>query len=190
MRRHVLGVIVLGLPACGNNGGEPTATTLTTLMTSNGPSLTGGTEGEMPSTGRVPTSTNGSDTSEEPTTSTGSGTNAPKFISLQTNVQQITSGQSVTFTAIVTDPDGLDDIAGGTLSSEDASIGYGPFVAAGQEGTYTIEVSWDAMQQAESIDFVQSEIVRTFRVDFFDQAAHSAMKTVDLTLFCTEGRPV
>ncbi len=175
----------MGLLGCGDNGGEPTATTITTLMmeTSNGPSAT---HGSSPTDSDATTS-HDSGTSTEPTATSSPGANGPQFISLKSNVTKLTSGQSVIFTAIVTDPDGLDDIAGGALSSEDGAIGYGPFMAAGQEGTYTIEVTWDAMHQAEPIEFVQSELARTFRVDFYDQAAHEATKTVELTLFCMAG---
>lgn len=182
MQRQVLGAILLGSFGCGGNGGEPTASSVTTVaMTTNGPSPTNGSDatvGESTATNTEPTDSDNSTTPAE---------NGPKFISLQVNVMKLTAGQSVIFTAIVTDPDGLGDIAGGSLSSEDGVIGYGPFMAAGQEGTYTIEVTWAGMHQAESIEFVKSELIRTFRVDFYDQAAHKATKTVDLTLFCAEG---
>jgi len=112
---------------------------------------------------------------------------APVFLSLQTNVSKITAGESVTFTAVLTDPDGVDDIVGGTLSDPTGMIGYGPFVAAGQEGTYSITVSWDAMQQAESIYFEGMDGMREFRAEFFDQAANKVSKDVSLTLTCAEG---
>ena len=101
---------------------------------------------------------------------------APVFLSLQTNVAKITAGESVIFTAVLTDPDGVDDIVGGTLSDESGVIGYGPFVAAGQEGTYSITLSWDAMHQADAIEFeihhifsdASGDVVFTERTDRFD----------------------
>lgn len=40
---------------------------------------------------------------------------APVFLSLKTNVSKITAGETVVFTAILTDPDGVADIVGGEL---------------------------------------------------------------------------
>lgn len=73
------------------------------------------------------------------------------IINLQTNVTKITVGETVLFTAVLTDPDGLDDIVGGTLSDQTGMIGYGPFMAAGQPGTCSISLAWEAMHQAESL---------------------------------------
>jgi len=105
----------------------------------------------------------------------------------QTNVSKITAGESVIFTAVLTDPDGLDDIAGGTLSNEGGGIGYGPFVPAGQQGTYSITVSWDAMHQAEAIQFEGVDLARVFRAEFYDQGANKVSKDVNLTLTCSAG---
>jgi hypothetical protein len=112
---------------------------------------------------------------------------APVIISLQTNVTKITAGESVLFTAVLTDPDGFDDIAGGTLSDQSGMIGFGPFVAAGQEGTFSISLSWGAMHQAEPIQFEEMDAMRVFRAEFFDQAANKVNKDVNLTLTCAEG---
>lgn len=112
---------------------------------------------------------------------------APVFLSLQTNVSKITAGESVIFTAVLTDPDGVDDIVGGTLSDETGQIGYGPFVAAGQEGTYSISVSWDDVNQAKAIDFEGMDLMRVFRAEFYDQAANKVHRDLELTLTCAEG---
>jgi hypothetical protein len=109
------------------------------------------------------------------------------FLSLQTNASSLTAGESITFTAVLIDPDGVDDIVGGTLSDLTGMIGYGPFVAAGQPGTYSIMVSWDAMHQAEPIEFENTDLMRSFRAEFFDQVANKVSKDVDLTLACAEG---
>lgn len=140
--------------------------------------------GEPEPTGTAPTDTGTPDPSATATTSEGGG---PQFISLQTSAAKITAGETVTITALVTDPDGLADIVGGTLSNTDGTIAYGPFVAAGQPGTYSIDLSWDAIQQAEPIEFVGMDLTRTFRAEFVDLAVHSATKTVDLALTCSTG---
>ena len=109
------------------------------------------------------------------------------IVSLQTNVTKITAGESVLFTAVLTDPDGLDDIVGGTLSDQTGMIGFGPFVAAGQEGTFSISLSWDAMHQAEPIEFEAMDLERVFRAEFYDQAANKVNRDVNVTLTCAEG---
>lgn len=112
---------------------------------------------------------------------------APVFLSLQTNVSKITAGESVIFTAVLTDPDGVDDIVGGTLSNESGAIGYGPFVAAGQAGTYSVMLSWEAMHQAEAIQFEGMDLARAFRAEFYDQSANTVRKDVEVTLTCAGG---
>ena len=138
-----------------------------------------------PSEDSMPSETGESSDSEPTTSPQMSG--APVFLSLQTNASMLTAGESITFTAVLTDPDGVDDIVGGTLSDPTGMIGYGPFIAAGQPGTYSIMVSWDAMQQAEAIKFENADLMRSFRAEFFDQAANKVNKDVELTLTCAEG---
>jgi hypothetical protein len=46
--------------------------------------------------------------------------------------------ESITFTAVLTDPDGIDDLIGGSLTNADGSIQYGAFVTSGQEGSYSL----------------------------------------------------
>ncbi len=132
-----------------------------------------------------------SPTSEMPPTSDTASTapvaGAPVFLSLQMNVSKITAGETVIFTAVLTDPDGVDDIVGGTLSDVSGMIGYGPFVAAGQEGTYSIDVSWDAVNQAQPIQFEGVDLKKLFRAEFYDQMANKVHQDVELTLTCMEG---
>lgn len=175
-------VTLSSVPEDITSGADPSGDTV-----SEGPS--GNTMPTDPSgdTGPVNTSDSGdsSDTSEGSTMPPAPG--APVFLSLQTNVSKITAGESVTFTAVLTDPDGVEDIVGGTLSDPSGAIGYGPFVAAGQEGTYSISISWDAMQQAEAIYFEATDLGRMFRAEFYDQAANKVSMDVNLTLTCDEG---
>lgn len=190
-------LIILGtLVACGGDD-QASATTMTslttvsaTMMTSLDPS--GDTTAGDSSDGTAPTGpANPTDESGTPDTSDGSteppAPGAPIFLSLQTNVAKITAGESVIFTAVLTDPDGVDDIVGGTLSDTTGMIGYGPFVAAGEDGTYSISLSWDAVHQAEPIEFEGMDLIRVFRAEFYDQAANKVSKDVNLTLMCAEG---
>lgn len=184
-RRHFM--IFSGiLAACGGDDQSTTATMAT--MTSVSGTVTASTN---PSGDTVTSGPGESDSSATAPTSEGSTTapvaGAPVFLSLQTNVSKITAGESVIFTAVLTDPDGVDDIVGGTLSDETGMIGYGPFVAAGQEGTYSMSLSWDAVHQADPIQFEGMDLGRVFRAEFYDQAANKVHKDVKLTLTCVEG---
>lgn len=172
--------MVLGIVAACGGDDESTATTMS--------SVPGTMTASMDPSGDTVTGTGGSDstpTSGDSTTAPVEG--APVIISLQTNVSKITAGESVIFTAVLTDPDGVDDIVGGTLSDASGQIGYGPFVAAGQEGTYSISLSWEAMHQAEAIQFEGMDLGRVFRAEFYDQGANKVQQDVDLTLTCADG---
>lgn len=174
MRVPLQFLIVSGvLVGCGGDE-QPNSTTTTTP--------TVGTSSD--------TVTSGSGVAEEssdttPTTS-APAPGAPVFLSFQSNVSKITAGESVIFTAILTDPDGVNDIVGGALSDESGMIGYGPFVAAGQEGTYSISLSWDAVHQADPIEFEGMDLTRVFRAEFYDQGANKVSKDVNLVLTCVE----
>ncbi len=194
LRREIVSILIL-LSACGDDGGgtatisttNPSTATLTQSGTTN--ATTGMTEN---SSGVTEGKTTGS-TSESGTTSTPptSGTTAadggPVFLSFNTNVGKITQGESVTFTALLTDPDGVDDIVGGSLLSENEKIDFGPLIAAGQPGTYSISLSWAQIHQSDPIFFENAEPPRVFRARFFDQKGHQAVMDAEIVLMCAGG---
>ena len=187
-RPHYL--LLLGI--CGACGGDDQSTgtmaTMSTVTSVSGAmtaTMTAGSEGSTEGAETGPTSGGPTPTSDESSSMPVEG--APVFLSLQTNVAKITAGESVTFTAVLTDPDGVDDIVGGTLLDVTGKIGYGPFFAAGQPGTYSMMVSWDSMQQADPIQFEGTELIRVFRAEFYDQGAHKVHQDVDLALTCMTG---
>lgn len=109
----------------------------------------------------------------------------PQIIDFGTNVKMLTEGQSVVFTATVIDPDGPDDIQGGSLKSADGSITYGAFNDNG-DGTYGLTVSWAELHQAQAIEFSGAEM-RVFRGQFFDNDGKSATQQATITLTCAGG---
>lgn len=172
------------LAACGGDD-QSTATTMTTVTSvSTTMSASTNPSEDTVTSGPAESSDSGDPT---PTGDTAPVEGAPVILSLQSNVSKITAGESVIVTAVLTDPDGVEDIVGGTLSDEVGMIVYGPFVAAGQVGTYSISLSWDAAHQAEPIQFEDMELVRVFRAEFYDQAANKVNKDINLTLTCAEG---
>src|SRR5688572_16528714 len=114
-------VLAVFFTACGDD--QTSTMTVTSVTMSTDPSM--GTEPKDSDSGG---SVGSADETTAPTTSSTNPPDpgAPVFLSLQTNVSKITAGESVIFTAVLTDPDGVDDIVGGTLSDQTGMIGYGP----------------------------------------------------------------
>jgi hypothetical protein len=119
----------------------------------------------------------------------GGGTDpqAPQFLSFAANVSTLFEGESVIFTAVVTDPNGIDDVIGGSLRDDDGNT-YGAFVTSGQEGAYEMTLSWGQIQQVAPIDFPYgSARTRTFVAEFFDADGHMATADTPLDLTCSNG---
>jgi hypothetical protein len=111
------------------------------------------------------------------------GPRGPNIITFNTNSLDITQGESVVFSAVVTDPDGIDDVIGGTLLDVASGLSYGSFATAAAEGAYTLTVPWSEMHRLASINFTAA-ITRTFRAEFFDAGGNRATRDVTLTLTC------
>jgi len=148
--------------------------------TSSSTTGTGGSGGSGgATTGSTSSSSSGSSSSGSPPVN-----QPPVILTFGTNVTSLTQGQQVTFSAVVTDPDGIDDVIGGTLL-DGGSATYGAFGSSAQEGAYQMILSWDQIHQVSPINFAQgATATRTFKAQFFDQAAHTAEQTVNLTLTC------
>lgn len=128
-----------------------------------------------------------SDGEETDTTGSSMHPDAPEILVLSTNVNELTEGENVVVSAVVTDPDGVDDVIGGLLESPDGAISYGAFQTSGQEGSYELTLNWTELDVAVPIEF-ESETAREMRAVFFDQAGHETSGQVDLTLHCS-GEP-
>lgn len=106
----------------------------------------------------------------------------PRILSLGTSVKQLTEGESARFVAVVTHPDGLDNLAGGQLTSLDGMIKFGAF-QADHQGAYTLDLSWSLLNQTESISFA-SEEMRSFVAEFYDMKGHKTSQSLALRLHC------
>ena len=96
-----------------------------------------------------------------------------------------TEGETVTFTATVTHPDGTAAIAGGSLTTPNGAFTYGPFVLAGGS-TYSVDVTWDQINSIETIEFTNDD-TRSFRAVFYDTSARQGVQSADLRMTCEEG---
>lgn len=109
---------------------------------------------------------------------------APQILSLLSNVASITEGESVVVTAVVTDPDGIDDLIGGTLTDINQAS-YGAFTTTAQEGSYQVTITWAAMSQIEPISFGYGQTEqRPLVATFYDQKGHTTSSPVSITLTC------
>jgi hypothetical protein len=111
----------------------------------------------------------------------------PQFLSFGTNVTTLYEQQSATFTAVLTDPDGVDDVIGGSLKDANGGV-YGAFSTSGQEGSYEMTVYWDEINQIGSIDFDYGAAqARGFIAEFWDAGGHISSTEITLDLACTSG---
>ncbi len=109
---------------------------------------------------------------------------APRILSLQVNAVAIDPTQTLTVTAIVTDPDGIDDLIGGTLGEPASARSYGAFATSATEGAYQISLPWQGINTVAPIDAPPGGAERTFRATFYDVAGHAVQGDVVATLRC------
>ena len=112
---------------------------------------------------------------------------APQVLRFSTNVNAMRPGQDVIFSAVVTDPQGIDDLIGGQLESE-SGASYGTFSTSAAEGAYSLRLTWDEIHRGQPLDF-PDEQRRSFIGRFFDQGGLEATARVELRFHC-DGTPV
>jgi hypothetical protein len=116
----------------------------------------------------------------------GSGTegplSAPLILSFTTNVMSIGDGGFVSFSAELSDPDGLRDIVSATLSTPDLAGTYGELVDNGS-GVFTLGLSWDEIHVVSPLNFVKNED-RAFVLTVTDTMDQAVAETLDLGLSC------
>lgn len=109
---------------------------------------------------------------------------APRILTLDTNVHTVHEDDPLVITAVVTDPDGIDDLIGGTLLDPDSGSSYGAFATSAAEGAYSISLAWGAVDLVRGIDTPTGGAPRVFRARFFDVAGHTADGDITVTLAC------
>jgi hypothetical protein len=147
---------------------------------------TGCSGGNGPSPDVIGGDTSGGDTRTPDTTSTdtGSGANqAPNILSLNANTTTLNAGSNLVVTAVVTDPNGIDDLIGGQL---EASTGgsYGAFSTSAAEGSYTITLTWDALNTVRPINAAAAGTALDFKAVFYDVAGLRSERSLRVTVRC------
>jgi hypothetical protein len=98
----------------------------------------------------------------------------------------MTASGFVTLTAVVTDSAGASAIKGGTVTNAAGTITYGTFTASSTAGTYTLSLTWTAVNAAQTINFVGEEALPLY-ASFTDSASHHATRSTDIELVCGNG---
>ena len=112
----------------------------------------------------------------------------PVIIDLSSNTAVMNENTELIITAIVTDPQGIGDLIGGTLKNESETLSYGAFSTSGEEGSYQIALYWNDLDTVEPIWAERAGRERVFTALFYDQAGHMASDNISVTLQCTAGR--
>jgi hypothetical protein len=104
----------------------------------------------------------------------------------------INEGGSVTFTVRVEDLDGVGDIVGGTLRSENTDQVYGQFVQTAEESdtvaAYELTMSWDEINHVEPIEYGPgTSSQRHFTAQFTDESMNVDNMSNSLTFDCDTG---
>ena len=109
----------------------------------------------------------------------------PIISSVATSAKALEEGGTVTFTAVVTHPEGTQALVGGNLKSAKGDITYGPFIAAsGKGGSYSIDLSWTKIDAGEPITFTDQGS-RNFTAEFVDENGRRSTRTVSLGFDCS-----
>jgi hypothetical protein len=109
----------------------------------------------------------------------------PRILTLSTNVSTLDERAMLVITAVVTDPDGVDDLIGGALVDPEGTATYGAFATSAAEGAYELRLPWGDIDRVRPIDAPAEGASRMFRARFYDVAGHVAEDTFAITLRCS-----
>lgn len=109
---------------------------------------------------------------------------APRILDLSSNTTRVTPSTEFIVTAIVTDPDGIDDLIGGSLKAPSGAT-YGAFQTSAAEGSYQITISWSQINAVQAIVF-DTSAQRDLVAEFFDQSGNKVQRTLSITLACDD----
>ncbi len=105
----------------------------------------------------------------------------PIILLFNADMDRLTAGETVSFFAMVTHPDGVANVVGGRLTTP-AGLAYAGFVAEG-EGSYRLSISWADINRVESIEFTEPQ-TREFVAVFTDASGHESSESLTIELDC------
>jgi hypothetical protein len=93
--------------------------------------------------------------------------------------------------AIVTDPNGVGDLAGGVLKDPVSGTTYGVFGTPGGQGTFSYILTWSQIDQVRPIgNLPPGGTTRDVLAIFYDNGNLTAQQSLTLTLSCSGGLAV
>jgi hypothetical protein len=119
-----------------------------------------------------------------------SSKNAPRFLSTGQDVDRVTPQGSVTFSALVTDPNGIEDIVGGEIRDVQTGRTIASLSTAADEGSYQAVLTWTTIRKVWDQNLEPEESAsRQFAIEIQDRAGHTASRNVSATLYCNASKP-
>lgn len=103
----------------------------------------------------------------------------PQILQLRSNTTTLRPNGTLVITAVVTDPNGIDDVIGGTLLDPTTGSSYAAFATTATEGSYQVSLTWSAINTVAPI-----EAPRVFRAEFFDQAGNRGSGDLTISFAC------
>lgn len=128
------------------------------------------------------------DTDDDPEEPPGAGesSDGPTIVLLRTNMNIVGEDDLLRVSAIVTDPDGVDDVIGGVLETPDGESVLGTFSTGAQEGAYELQLSFDELMSSSGT-IGTTPVALRLRATFFDQQSYSTSEILDLEMVCASG---
>jgi hypothetical protein len=114
-----------------------------------------------------------------------SSPDAPRVLTLTMSPLVLRPAAPVTIGAIVSDPQGLADVAGGTLGEVDKNVlGVFDAPAGSGSGAFTFALTWEKVNAEGVLEFGPEGLKRTYRATFFDAAGHTTSRDFQVTIEC------
>jgi hypothetical protein len=107
----------------------------------------------------------------------------PIILEFSVNPSTVNPDEAGTFYALVTDPQGIADLIGGSLKSDDGTT-IAAFSSSADEGSYSTSVEFDTLAEAFAEDTTGNSGTMTVTASFYDQAGHITTDSLDVVLEC------
>ncbi|MEM9862872.1 MAG: hypothetical protein AAF938_14835 [Myxococcota bacterium] len=106
------------------------------------------------------------------------------ILSFATSSTVLTPAQPIRISVVLTDPDGVDDVIGGTLlDTEDRA--YGTFATTAGEGAYEVTLTWSDANAVETISQQpETGLRRSLIARFFDGGGQQVERSFEIVLQC------
>jgi hypothetical protein len=113
------------------------------------------------------------------------GTHPPVLVSFSASTVLLEYQQTLIVSAMVYDPDGAADIAGGSLYDPQSGKVYGAFAASGAAGSFALTLPWSQINATLAIDADPNGSDRTMTGQFYDAEGLTVSRTITVKLRCS-----